>query len=96
MASSLLLSVHMKTVIIVSKCLRVIKLNRSEIWYQFHFKGVFAGESLGKVLLKCHKEPHPQKNEEYLIYVRLLSVERGVLKGEILRIKNLEDCWDRS
>jgi hypothetical protein len=86
----------MKTVIIVSKCSRIIKLNQSENWYEFHFKGVCAGEALRKVLLRGRKEFQIKKGEEYLIYVQLFSFEQGVLKGSILRLKLLSECWDRS
>lgn len=86
----------MKTVIIVSKCSHVIKLNSSESWFQFHFKGVCAGEALRKVMLKGRKDFNIKKGEEYLMYVRLISCSQGVLKGEILKLKLLTDCWDRS
>jgi hypothetical protein len=86
----------MKTVIIVSKCSRIIKLNQSENWYEFHFKGVCAGEALRKVLLRGRKEFQIKKGEEYLIFVQLFSFEQGVLKGSILRLKLLSECWDRS
>jgi hypothetical protein len=86
----------MKTVIIVSKCSRIIKLKQSESWYEFHFKGVCAGEALRKVLLRGRKEFQIKKGEEYLIYVQLFFFEQGVLKGSILKMKLLSECWDRS
>jgi hypothetical protein len=86
----------MKTVIIVSKCSRIIKPNQSESWFEFHFKGVCAGEALRKVLLKGRKDFQIKVGEEYLIYVQLLALEAGVMKGIILKMKLLSDCWDRS
>ncbi len=86
----------MKTVIIVSKCSRVSKINHTESWYQFHFKGVCGGESLRHVMLKGRKDFNILKGEEYLMYVRLISCSEGILKGEILKAKPLSDCWDRS
>ncbi len=86
----------MKTVIIVSKCLSVTKFNSHENWYEFHFKGVCAGEALRRVLLKGRIDFQIKKAEEYLMYVQMLSCERGILKGTILKVKNLEDCWDKS
>ena len=74
----------------------MIKLNQSECLYEFHFKGVCAGEALRKVLLRGRKEFQIKKGEEYLIYVQLFSFEQGVLKGSILRMKLLSECWDRS
>ncbi len=86
----------MKTVLIVSKCSGVSKLKSNEIWYQFHFKGVYAGEVLRKVMLRSKKEFNVTKDEEYLMYVQLLSCMHGVLRGEILKLKILNECWDRS
>ena len=86
----------MKTVIIVSKCSRIIKLNSTEDWFEFHFKGVCAGESLRKVRLKGKKDFNIRLGEEYLIYVSLISCTEGVLKGDVLKVKPLAECWDRS
>ena len=86
----------MKTVIIVSKCSRVIKLNQIEDYYEFHFKGVCAGKSLRKVRVKGRKDFNIRLGEEYLMYVGHLMCAEGVLKGTILKIKPLSDCWDQS
>lgn len=96
MGLGIALSVLMKTVIIVSKCIRVIKSNQAHTWYQFHFNGVCAGEALRKVLLKARQDFQIQKGEEYLMYVRLVSCEAGTLRGEVLKLKLLSECWDRS
>lgn len=81
----------MKTVVIVSKC-----MGRTGQWYQFHFKGVYGGESLQKVFLLGGREFGIQKGEEYLMYVRLISCLDGELKGQILKLRPLEECWDKS
>jgi hypothetical protein len=86
----------MKTVIIISKCTRVIKLTTDERWYEFHFKGVCAGERLSKIMLRSENNFQICKNEEYLIYVSIISLCDGTLKGQIIKIKNLEDCRDQS
>lgn len=86
----------MKTVIIVSKCHRVTKINSFESWYLFHFKGVCAGEILKKICLKGANELGIKKGEEYLIYLHLLKFEDETLIGEIIKIKPISDCWDRS
>lgn len=90
------LSVVMKTVIIVSKCLRVTKFNSEESTYEFHFKGVCAGEALRKVLLQGRHDFQIKRGEEYLMYVQMISCERGTLRGVILKAKLLDECWDKS
>jgi hypothetical protein len=86
----------MKTVIIVSKCLRVTKFNQTESWYEFHFKGVCAGEHLKKLMLKGRIDFGIERNEEYLMYVEMIYFEHGVFTGKILKVKPLTECWDRS
>ena len=86
----------MNIVIIVSVCLRVIKMKKNRTQFEFHFRGVYAGFSLKKVFLTGDGDLVLQKDKEYLIKVKVNSVEEGVLKGEILRIKSLEEYWDRS
>lgn len=86
----------MKTVIIVSKCLRVIKFNVSEYAYEFHFKGICAGEVIKKVILSASEGITFHKGEEYLMYVSLIAMEDGILKGRVLKSKRLDECWDRS
>ncbi len=92
----LAVSASMKTVIIVSKCNRVTKINLFESWYQFHFKGVCAGVILKKVVLRGRHEFQIKKGEENLMYVQLLKFEDSTLVGTILKAKSLNECWDRS
>ena len=86
----------MKTLIIVSGCLKVIKINREESWYEFHFKGVCSGEVLKKLILRGRHDFRLVKGKEYLLHVQLISTQVGVLKGVILKSKLLEECWDQA
>lgn len=86
----------MKNIIIVSKCTRVIKLNEKSLECQFHFRGVCGGKSLRGVSLRSNGEHGIRRGEEYLMYVRFHSCEAGILRGEILKAKLLDECWDRS
>lgn len=86
----------MKTLIIISKCLRVTKMNSQENWYEFHFKGVYSGESIKRVFLKGNEAHILKKNEEYLMYIQLSSISDGIIKGNILKYLKLNECWDRS
>jgi hypothetical protein len=86
----------MKTLIIISKCLRVTKIKSEEKWYEFHFKGVWAGESLKRIFLQCSNDIIIKKNEEYLMYVRMTSLADGILRGVVIKSVQVKDCWDRS
>lgn len=37
-----------------------------------------------------------KKGDEYLMYIQMLSMECGVLKGIILKARPLDECWDKS
>lgn len=86
----------MKNIIIVSKCIRISSHSSEENNYYFHFKGVFAGDLLKEVILRGRKEFRIQRGEEYLIYVQMTALEGGTLLGKIIKIKPLDQCWDRS
>ncbi len=86
----------MKNIIIVSKCLRVSPYSSEENSYYFHFKGVFAGDLLKEVILHGRKDFGIKRGEEYLIYVQMKEMKNGTLWGKILKIRPLEECWDRS
>lgn len=86
----------MKNIIIVSKCIRISSFSSEENNYYFHFKGVFAGDLLKEVILRGRKEFSIKRGEEYLIYVQMTALESGILMGKIIKLKPLEECWDRS
>lgn len=86
----------MKNVIIVSKCLGVTQINLQESWYEFHFKGVYAGKSLKKIRLLGKQEMRLTCGEEYLLYIQINSLQDGILNGLILKTATLVDLRDRS
>jgi hypothetical protein len=86
----------MNTVIIVSICLRVTNFDLNENIYEFHFKGVCAGESLRRVLLRGQRDLAIKRGDEYLLYVNLHSIEKGILRGQIIKSKPIDQCWDKS
>jgi hypothetical protein len=85
----------MKNVIIVSKCTKISNYSESENNYSFHFKGVFAGDLLKEVILRGSKDLNVKVDEEYLIYVQIVALEKNTLHGKILKIKNLTECWEK-
>jgi hypothetical protein len=86
----------MKTLIIVSKCLRVTKINSSESSFEFHFRGVFGGEILRRVYLQGGHDLGVYRGVEYLMYVQLVSIDHGILRGRIIKLRPLMECMDRS
>jgi hypothetical protein len=86
----------MKTLIIVSYCLKALKNKTHPLTYEFHFKGVCSGEVLKKILLESDSDLDIRPRDEYLLYVEVKHCSAGVLEGKILRAKPLKDCWDCS
>lgn len=83
----------MKTVIVVSKCLKVDQTTKTAT---FHFKGVAAGKTIKKVVMTYAGPFSPKKGTEYLMYCRMNDIQNGVLIGEILKAKELDECWDQA
>jgi hypothetical protein len=81
----------MKTVIIVSKCLRI-----SKVKCHFHFRGSYAGHLISGLQLQNENKFVIHQGGEYLMWVAVEGVSGGVLRGRILRARSLEECWDRS
>lgn len=76
----------MRTVIVVSRCLdeRVGKVN-------FHFKGFYAGAEVSALRLTVGPEIRLLRNQEYILYVRVSRIEVGILEGEVLRCRLLDE-----
>lgn len=49
-----------------------------------------------KVMLIKQGDFALEKGVEYLMYVQLISIEHGIVKGNVLKAKLLDECWDRS
>lgn len=82
----------MRTVIIVSKCLGIIKSKRSKNQFYFHFKGVYAGSYVSKIILRFPEDKVPIKSEEYVIVAQFLNYKDEVLEGEVIKFKLLSEC----
>lgn len=85
----------MKSIIIVSKCLRVINF-KSQIFYEFHFRGVCEGQLIKKVKLLQLDRFELVPGEAYLVQVRDHKINGSVLEGKIMKFRLLEECFDRS
>lgn len=76
----------MKTVIIISRCL---KSKKNAMAYYFHFKGVYLGLQVNSLELSSDRSL--KKGHDYVMRVRIHSYGDGLLKGEILYCQDLDD-----
>ncbi|MGE3609418.1 MAG: hypothetical protein AB7I27_07510 [Bacteriovoracaceae bacterium] len=81
----------MRTIIIISKCTKV-----DHEAFEFHFKGVYAGESIKRILLTGGVGVSIERDHEYLLYVQISQTENEILKGRIIKSKLLDECRDKS
>lgn len=84
-----------KNIIIVSKCQHIVPYSETENTYFFHFKGVFAGDMLTEIILRGRMEFNIEQDLEYLLYVKMDTITNGTMVGSILRLKPLDECWDK-
>lgn len=79
----------MKSIIVISKCLKVENETGS-----FHFKGIVGGEVINKVTLSFEAPVVIEEGLEYVMYVELFIIDEGHLKGTIRKAKLLSDAMD--
>ena len=86
----------MNNVIIVSKCLRVINFTFNKKKYLFHFRGVYVGKKIRRVELVGDDTLNILKGEEYVLYVKIVSIEDHIVKGTIIKFRDIEEFRDQS
>lgn len=85
----------MKKIIIVSRCLRVWRDEHDErYWGRFSFRGFYAGEEITQLLLLAPRGSS-WRQDDYLMYVVVRSCRQGLLTGEVLRAKCLDQLTCR-
>ena len=82
----------MRTLIAITRCLKSHS-GRGE----FYFKGFYAGEELKKLDLKSDTGIAEWiRGEDYILYIRVHSIQQGILRGNVLRSRLLDElaCRD--
>lgn len=86
----------MNNVIIVSKCLRVTNFTFNKKKFLFHFRGVYVGKKIRKIELVGDCNLSILKGEEYVLYVKIVSFENHVVRGTIIKFRDIEELKDLS
>ncbi len=86
----------MNNVIIVSKCLRVTNFTFNKKKYAFHFRGVYVGKKIRKVELVGDHSLNIIKGEEYVLYVKIVSIDNDIVRGTIIKCRDVEELKDQS
>ncbi len=74
-------------VILVTRCVSECKLQSLSL-FEFHFKGYLKGEKVDRVLLEGKLNQFEVK-QDYLIALSVLELEKGTLRGSLLKYKKL-------
>ena len=77
----------MKTIIVVSTCKRCLTPGIGE----FAFRGFYAGEEIVRLILIAPKGDTWIKGEDYVLYVKVMMLEKHELTGEVLRARKLNE-----
>lgn len=70
------------TLVVVSKCLKI-----NGTYSYFHFKGVFDGHQIKEIKVKVTGEYLFIKGQKYILYLKYLGHQGGVLKSQLLSVK---------
>jgi hypothetical protein len=84
----------MRTVVVVSKCVRARETG-PRVWQgDFRFQGCYAGEEVRELHL-VGPAPGWERGEEYVLYVKVMAITAGVMTGEVLRCRRLAELVSR-
>ncbi len=84
----------MRTVVVVSKCVRA-RRSQERCWQgDFRFQGCYAGEDVRELHL-VGPEPGWVAGEEYVLYVKVMAIDGGVMTGQVLRSRRLAELTGR-
>lgn len=74
---------------VLSRCLKKRELSSE---YVFHFKGVYLGEMINSIHVKAKERL--VVGSDYFLELDVLQVTEGVLKADLIRLKNLDILTD--
>ena len=84
----------MKSVIVVSICEKVKKMNGGNLLYEFHFRGFLSGYRITKVFVESERIKDIIVNEEYVLYLEIIKIEQTYLYTRLLKSKALKNiCY---
>jgi hypothetical protein len=69
--------------------MKKISSNRAE----FYFKGYYAGFSLKRLSLEFQDGGSCEKNQEYVLMVRVKRIESSTMYGEVLKWRRLDASY---
>jgi hypothetical protein len=84
--------VSMKTIVVMSRCRSIVKNRNNQFKYIFHFKGFYMGMKLSSIIVESRDVLEVQCNEDYLLYLSLINIEKGNVITQLIKLRKLQDC----
>lgn len=76
-------------ILILSRCLKRVRLKPLGDYYQFHFKGYFNGEKITLIHVQVGDEQILEKGEDYLLWVKYRHHLNNILEVQLLKYKKI-------
>ncbi|MBG09355.1 MAG: hypothetical protein CME68_11390 [Halobacteriovoraceae bacterium] len=74
----------------LSRCISISKRGRT-MMYEFHFKGVYSGQRVDRIICKSDKKLEIVEGNEYILKLRFLSIKKTDLIGYVKKFVKLEE-----
>jgi hypothetical protein len=80
-----------ETILILSRCqTKRMSPRTQKCFYRFHFRGFYCGSKIKEVHVYANENETLQKGEDYLLWVRYLSVKSTILEVSLIRYKEIK------
>jgi hypothetical protein len=83
----------MRTIIVVATCK---KTSKTQGVGEFSFSGYYAGEFIRRLKIIGKAEQKWEKNQDYVIHLEVLLIDRGCLTGHVLKTKKLSEFFSHN
>ena len=74
----------------LSRCISISEKGKI-MMYEFHFKGVYSGKRVDRIICKSDKKLEIAEGNEYILKLRFLSMKKTDLIGYIKKFVKLEE-----
>jgi len=81
---------YMQNIIALCRCVGAVPKKRV---IEFHFRGVYSGHKIRKILVRYYGMEEINLDEDYLIYIGEVKVKESILTGVIWRVKSLNNVY---
>ncbi len=82
-----------REIIVLSRCVKEVRRSSFNLGFEFHFKGVYKGEKIKKIIIQNNTEDELIIGNEYLLKIKFVSISKNTLYGDLVQSKDLENIY---